>query len=401
MQAEEELIPAGEALAEMERLLDRIDPSRAWVEASVRLTWVRLARRVHDRAGALASVLVAEADRAQAAERVTGTPLSSWLGMGESLSRREAAGAVHQARAVAGHQVVAEAATAGRLGATQSRAITKVLEALSSQLNDEQQSQAEHLLVNLADQLDSDQLSRAAGRVLAAVAPQSAEELLEIRLQREAEAAHRARSLRFYREGASVRFDGSLPRTEAEAWLAQLDAHGEALRRNVIEARDPASEPTTAEQRRADALIGLIQATANTAPAPGVGAARVIVKLDYHQLRRGAAAAGLLGDEELSSGELRRLCCDAEIIPVVLKGASEVLDVGRSARLVTPAIRTALTVRDGGCVFPGCDLKPNVCEAHHIEPWWAGGVTALPNLTLLCHRHHGLVEPAKHGLRDQ
>ncbi len=395
-------IPAGEVLAQVERLLDRVDPDRGQVAPETRLAWLRIARKVRTRVDALASLLTAEAERTQAAERTTGTPLASWLGMGETLSRREASGAVHQARTLAQHPQVARAASDGKVGGGQARAITKVLDGLAPQLSTEQRVNAEKLMVQLASHLDADQLSKAAGQVLAEVAPAEATELLEVKLQREVEAAHRARSLRFYREGASVRFDGSLPRLEAETWLAQLDAHSEALRRNAIEAGDPATEPTTAEQRRADALITLIHAAANTKPDPGVGAARVIVKLDYHQLRADAAAAGHLGDgEPLSAGELRQLCCDAELIPSVLNGASEVLDVGRTARLVTPAIRTALILRDAGCTFPGCDIKANLCEAHHIRPWWDGGDTALPNLVLLCHTHHGIVEPAKFTLRDQ
>src|SRR5664280_504592 len=52
---------------------------------------------------------------------------------------------------------------------------------------------------------------------------------------------------------------------------------------------------------------------------------------------------------------LARLACDATISPVLTAGPSEVLDLGRSVRLVSPAQRRALVVRDGGCVWPGCD----------------------------------------------
>lgn len=395
-------LPAGEALAEIERLLDRVDPQRGGLDPALRLEWVRLARRVHNRLGALATVLVGEADRTRAAERTTGTPLSSWLGMGETLSRKEAAAAVGQAKAFTAHPTVGEAAVAGQVGAGQARAITRVLDGLASQLDPSQQQAAESLLVELAGHLDAEQLAKTAPRVLAEVAPTEADELLETRLQREVEAAHRARSLRFFRDGGSVRFEGSLPRVEGELWLAQLDAHGEALRRTAIEARDPVFERATPEQRRADALVALLRAAARSTPVPGVGAVRVIVKLDYQALRAGAAGAGLIGDDQqVSAGELRQLCCDAELVPAVLGGASEVLDVGRTARLVTPAIRTALTLRDGGCAFPGCNVQPHRCEAHHITPWWANGSTRLANLALLCHHHHALVEPAKFGLRDQ
>jgi len=288
---------------------------------------------------------------------------------------------------------------AGRLGSGQVRAITGVLDGLAPQLDAAQVAQAEELLVGWAAELDADQLSRSAGKVLAAVAPAKAAETMEARLQREAEAAHRQRALRFFFEGASVRFDGSLPRVVAESWIAQLNAISEQTRRTLLERRDRLAEMPTPDQRRADALIALIQAGGKGKESWG---GRVLVQLDYTQLLAGAAEAGVVGDGQgLSAGELRRVCCDAELIPVVLGTNSEVLDVGRAARLVTSVIRTALVVRDRGCVFPGCDAPAARCEAHHIVPWWAGGPTALSNLALLCHSHHPLIEPAHGPLRDQ
>ena len=402
MEGNTALIPAGTALAEIERVLDHVDADRAGLDDRTRLEWVRIARRVRGRVEALTGLLVSEADRARASESTAGTPMTSWLGMQENLSRREAAGALHQARSLGEHRAVGEAAASGRVGTGQARAIARVLDDLSAQLDAGQRTEAEKVLLGLAGHLDADQLARSASRVLEQVTPARADELLEQRLQREVEAAHRQRSLRFFREGASVRFDGSLPRVEAEQWMALLDAHGEALRRSAIEARDPLAEATSPQQRRADALIALIRSAGKTKPVPGAGTPTVIVTLDYERLRADAAGAGLVSDgEQLSAGELRRLCCDAGLVPAVLGTASEVLDVGRTARLVTPAIRTALVQRDGGCTFPGCDARPTVCEAHHVVPWWAGGVTALSNLTLLCHHHHALVEPARYAIRDQ
>ena len=393
------LLPASQVLAEVDALLDRVAPRDSGMDAADRLVLVRLARRVRGRVDALASLVTAEAEHAHAAEKAAGAPMASWLGTGETLSRREAAGAVRQARSLGSHPVVGEAAVAGKLGAGQVRAITGVLDGLAPQLSSEQVAQAEELMVGWARELDADQLTRSVGKLLAAVAPATAAETMEARLQREAEAAHRQRALRFFVEGASIRFEGSVPRLPGEAWIAQLDAMAEQTRRTLLERRDRLAEMPTPEQRRADALIALIEAGGKGKESWG---GRVLVQLSYDQLLAGAAGAGLVGDgRQLSAGELRRICCDADLIPVVLGSNSEVLDVGRSARLVTPAIRAALVVRDQGCVFPGCDAPAARCEAHHIIPWWAGGRTALSNLALLCHSHHPLVEPAHGPLRDQ
>ncbi len=88
---------------------------------------------------------------------------------------------------------------------------------------------------------------------------------------------------------------------------------------------------------------------------------------------------------------LRRLACDAEIIPAVLGTQSEVLDVGRLRRLVTPAIWTALVLRDRHCTFPGCRRPPLMCHAHHLTHWTDGGKTMIDNLALLCGHHHRVI----------
>jgi HNH endonuclease len=95
----------------------------------------------------------------------------------------------------------------------------------------------------------------------------------------------------------------------------------------------------------------------------------------------------------------RRLACDAGLIPAVLGAASERLDVGRLRRLVTPAIRRALNLRDGGCRFPGCDRPVAWCDAHHLLSWIQGGQTCLANMILLCRRHHVLVHEYDWSIR--
>jgi hypothetical protein len=87
-----------------------------------------------------------------------------------------------------------------------------------------------------------------------------------------------------------------------------------------------------------------------------------------------------------------RLQAAARRLPPVLGGApTQPLDVGRTTRVVQPAQRTALAVRDGGCVFPGCDRPLAWCEAHHLVHWLDGGPTDLDNLALLCRAHHRAV----------
>jgi hypothetical protein len=80
------------------------------------------------------------------------------------------------------------------------------------------------------------------------------------------------------------------------------------------------------------------------------------------------------------------------VLPPVLGGApSQPLDVGRASRVVTPAQRNALAIRDGGCVFPDCQRPLAWCEGHHLRHWLDGGPTDLANLALVCRAHHRAV----------
>jgi hypothetical protein len=49
-------------------------------------------------------------------------------------------------------------------------------------------------------------------------------------------------------------------------------------------------------------------------------------------------------------------------------------------------MRRALNARDKGCVI--CAAPPINCDAHHLQSWIDGGITAINNLALICRRHH-------------
>jgi hypothetical protein len=119
----------------------------------------------------------------------------------------------------------------------------------------------------------------------------------------------------------------------------------------------------------------------------------------------GAGLAGTLGTtlagaglsatldtgEALSATTVRRMACDARILPVVLGGASIPIDIGRARRLYTGAARSAVILRDRGCAFPGCDRPPKWCDIHHIVSWMDGGPTDRDNGVALCGFHHRLI----------
>jgi hypothetical protein len=108
----------------------------------------------------------------------------------------------------------------------------------------------------------------------------------------------------------------------------------------------------TAGQRLADALVEAGQRLLTQAGLPSAAGERpqLVVTVDYDRLAAGVGV-GRLGDgEDLSAGVVRRLACDAAIIPAVLGSDSQPLDLGRSVRTASPAQRRMLALRDGGCV---------------------------------------------------
>jgi hypothetical protein len=163
--------------------------------------------------------------------------------------------------------------------------------------------------------------------------------------------------------------------------------------------------------RQWDALVEACQrlADADVLPTAHGAKPRVAVMIPHGVLMQQAGApAGTdrpLDPELLDSGHrlslasLRRLACDADVLPCVLGGRSEILDVGRTQRLVTPALWTALVLRDRRCAFPGCGRPPIACDAHHVVHWADGGPTSLDKLVLLCRVHHTVVHTTPWDVR--
>ncbi|TDW17356.1 HNH endonuclease signature motif containing protein [Kribbella kalugense] len=114
----------------------------------------------------------------------------------------------------------------------------------------------------------------------------------------------------------------------------------------------------------------------------------ISITIDYNDLAAATAHAtgALVFGDNLSAATIRRLACDAEVLPIVLGSKSQPLDVGTTQRLVTRPMRRALNARDKGCVI--CNAPPIHCDAHHVVPWLDGGITAVSNLALLCKRDH-------------
>nr|WP_228489312.1 HNH endonuclease signature motif containing protein [Raineyella fluvialis] len=341
-----------------------------------------------DRLRILAGVLVAETEAHGSDLAVTGLGVVSWLADTRRMTSREVWALVHEGRDLAALPALRAAGLAGTVSPQQARAISQVIVQLPDDLGPDQLRQAERDMIGYAGQFDSHGLSTLSQHLLEVLAPEIIEEQEAKRLERELRRARKNRELTLTDDGhGSVQIKGKLPVLAAQTLITQIDALVERDRRRALDALDPLAEELTPTMRRADALVALAEAAAlhGDAPLHGGDRPRIVVTIPEERLRDRAATGGLIATgERIAPADLRRLCCDADVLPVVLGGEGQVLDVGREHRLVTPPIRTALTVRDGGCAFPGCDRPPAACHAHHIIPWQEGGSTSLDNLVLVC-----------------
>ena len=197
--------------------------------------------------------------------------------------------------------------------------------------------------------------------------------------------AERSASVRDDADGM-VTLTARLTPLDAAPVRAVLDAN---VRWAMQQRRDnPGSDERTAWQMRADILVDLCRHALDCdKPTSGVKTT-VVVRMTRAELVEGLGIGEVDGmAQPVSASALRLAAADAEVIPVVLGGPSEVLDLGRARRLFSPAQRLALVERDGGCSW--CHAPPSWCEAHHIR-WWDrdSGLTDLNNGVLLCTRCH-------------
>ncbi len=151
------------------------------------------------------------------------------------------------------------------------------------------------------------------------------------------------------------------------------------------------------DQRRGEALVALVQRAVEAGRGVGPNAkTQLVVTMDWEALASGVRGAGVtLGGPDagtlLAPETVRRLACNASVLPVVLGSAGEVLDQGRAVRFFTMAQVRRLWLRDGGCTYPGCSMPPHWADAHHLVHWTDFGSSDVANAALLCGRHHTVV----------
>ncbi|MBV9291791.1 MAG: DUF222 domain-containing protein [Frankiales bacterium] len=319
---------------------------------------------------------VRAADAIDAPSELMGRSTRAWLHEDLTLAGPAASRIVRLSRELSDHPATAEAFNAGVITDAHATAILTSLRALPPDLRDT----VEPHLIDRARLNPPEEIAGFTDELVQGLGIDKASDIT-----REKRLTERGVDLRRTLDGATV-ISGTLTPEVAARFDAALTA-----------AAQPAGpgDDRTPRQRRHDAL-GTLADTYLTAASGGApsftGAPRtVIVTMDLAvlegQLRD--ALVMLPSGATISADTARRLACDAELIPAVLGGRSEVLDIGQADHEFTAAIRRAAYLRDGGrCAFPRC--RNRVSELHHIRFRRHGGATSLENAAWLCNHHHWL-----------
>jgi len=370
------------------------------------------AERLADQYDAVRLRLLATVDArgAGGAEHGVMAPTAGWLRANLRMSPHVAAQRVRTARAL--HRgplpTVAAALAAGEVSYAHAAALADA----THDLPPARVAEADPVLADAARRLDPPRSRRVAEHLRDLVDPDGADERTRRQLDK------RGLWLAATVDGLDVR--GLLdPET------------GEAVQAALAPLARPAGpeDGRSAPQRRADAIGELARWALRAGDLPQEGGLRpnvnVTIELASLQAQTGLGGTGGWGGV-LPPETVRRLACDAiitravvrrrphhagldgndpgatggdggpaaelreaaSLLPAPLGAPLEMLDLGRSTRVVPSALRRALALRDGGCVAQGCDRPVPWTEAHHVVHWAHGGPTSLENVVPLCPPHH-------------
>ncbi|QKJ20702.1 HNH endonuclease signature motif containing protein [Microbacterium hominis] len=154
-------------------------------------------------------------------------------------------------------------------------------------------------------------------------------------------------------------------------------------------------ETRSRAQLQHDALATILGAAARSGELPTIGGAAptLVVSVDAEGLESGRGHTHLDGcDEPLPLTVARQVACTGAVQRVTADRAGRILSIDISDRVFAAHQRKAISLRDGGCVIPGCHVPAAWCEIHHVIEHAAGGATHTDNGVLLCWYHHRTID---------
>jgi hypothetical protein len=294
------------------------------------------------------------------------------------------------------HPEIAAAVAAGRLGVDAADLLIKGLDSVASRVDPVTLAETEASLVGLAAGTDTkpplgvDLIRVQLAAFLLRIDPDGAK-------PRETR-ARKKRKLTFGDETVDglIPVSGLLMAEVGATFKRLVDAHvrkvsfsgGTDLPNGAADDRNPA-------QRRHDTLADILSAASRVKDAPELAgsAPAVLVAVTQSTLDAGRGVGFLDGQAApISTDTVERLVDSRGLQNVTLNEKGRVLALGSTQRCFTASQRRAITLRDGGCVIPGCTTPAGWCEVHHVIPWRDGGETHTDNGVLLCWGHHQRID---------
>ncbi|TFD03323.1 DUF222 domain-containing protein [Cryobacterium sandaracinum] len=339
---------------------------------------------------------------AEAADRLVEAALSS--------PDRDAAEVAEFEAKVPWQAPIARAVTAGTLSVDAAEAIRAGLGQVDAAVTAEKLGVALAALLTEASSLNADQVFKQARRMR--------DRLDEAGIAAREKQAYDDRYLRVYRLGnGTVRLNGLFAPEDGEFVLSTFDSITGPRRGGVrfVDAERAAwakkmqDDLRTTEQIAADSLVQLLKIAGEADPGRVFGGRRPSVRVIVTEKAlkpeaaaqeaeaRQPAAPAAHGQIEgnpvpISQETIDRLLCDTGTRGIKFDADGQIINVGRDERLFTEHQRAAMAVRDGGCLWVGCDRPPAWTEAHHVNEWLKeNGYTDLADGVLLCHPHHLLL----------
>ncbi len=292
----------------LDRVLDALTDDRLRLAGPAdRLKLALAAVRVASRVSVWAQELVAGIDSDEVAVQVHGTSTTTWLTDAARFTPREARRLIRAGEGLARFPQVSQAARAGEVSAVQAEAITGVLDDLPADFDTEQLAQGEALMVEFAHTHNSRELRMLSQHLVEVLSPETAEQSEADRLERELKGATARRCLAFVDDGhGSVLIRGSLPVADAEPFRKLIDSYAAQVKRG-LEALDPLQPTMTATQRRADALVRLVDRHQQQSLAPCLGGdrPRVTMTVSWETLLRQARETGQPGGADDTGADCR------------------------------------------------------------------------------------------------
>ncbi|MDX6360278.1 MAG: hypothetical protein QOH37_3332 [Nocardioidaceae bacterium] len=380
---------------ELHACLDRIgsvEPGRLSGDEQARL--LRELSRAECRLAGLKLELLAAAEKTHTARRAGAASTGQWVAKLVRADGGEAQRQVGLATGLDGHAPTRRALCEGVISPGHAEVILRADRQLPATVSPEQRTTVERSLLTHAQIMSPSSLRRVARRAISAIEPDiSTVDAHEDAILRDEEADARARTRLTLHDNHDGTVSGhfTVPTLQGHLLRKILETMTSPRRGHLgaTQAQSGAAQGvhTDWDHARGTAFCELLEHLP-TDHLHSRTAATVVVTLHDATLRGALAAAGLDTGDSISSGEARRLACNARIMPAVLGGRSEVLDLGRTKRLFTEPQRMALGLRFKSCAADGCERPFAWCELHHRRPWSQLGRTDLADGVPLCHFHH-------------